>query len=313
MELPDIQKTKSDFSFSLDKVGIKDIIKNVKIVKDSETLEFSAKFSAFINLPKDLKGIHMSRNPETIQDVLNELTYKPVSNIESLMRKLSEQLLNKHEYASVSEVTLNGTLVIEFPNDQTGKLQRAYPIRAKSTSTKENDNITTRVLLGISAYGINACPCAQDLMRDYAKEIIFQRKETHGLDEESINNILDIIPLATHSQRSKASVFIEIPEDLNVDLINLINIAEESMSAKVQDVLKRSDEAKLVRLAHLNPKFVEDSCREMASKIVEQFPEFPDDCEVVLTVESYESIHTHNAYAEKRATFKELREEINSS
>ncbi|MFX0133928.1 MAG: GTP cyclohydrolase, FolE2/MptA family, partial [Candidatus Hodarchaeota archaeon] len=102
MTLPDIQNTKSDYKFSLNRVGIKDIIKKVKIVKDSEVTEFPAKFSAYVDLPKEMKGIHMSRNPQTIQDVLNELTFKPSSNIEEFMRKMSTHLLSMHEYATIA-------------------------------------------------------------------------------------------------------------------------------------------------------------------------------------------------------------------
>ncbi|MFX1451617.1 MAG: GTP cyclohydrolase MptA, partial [Promethearchaeota archaeon] len=313
MTLPDIQNTKSDYKFTLDRVGIKDIIKKIKIVKNSEVTEFPAKFSAYVDLPKELKGIHMSRNPQTIQDVLNELTFKPSSYIEDLMRKLSIDLLSRHEYATIAEVDCEGIVVIEVPNERTGKQQKAHPIQVKAISKKENNKVKTRVFLKISAFGINACPCAKDLMIDYANEIISERKEKFDLDEKNIKNILDIMPIATHSQRSKGSLTIEIPENLNVDLLKLIDIIESSMSARVQDVLKRVDEARLVRLAHLNPKFVEDSCREMVYKVVEGFPNFPDDCEVILEIEALESIHQHNAYAQKRATFKKLRDEIRNN
>ncbi|MHA1299413.1 MAG: GTP cyclohydrolase MptA [Candidatus Helarchaeota archaeon] len=309
MVLPDLQNTKSDYNYYLNRVGIKDIIKKVKIVKDSEILEFPAKFSAYVDLPKNLKGIHMSRNPQAIQDVLNEVSYKPVSYIEDLMRKLSRHLLSLHEYATIAEVSFEGIMVIEVPNERTGKQQKSHPIQARALSKKKNNEIKTQVFLGISAYGINACPCAKEMMIDYANEIISERKEKHGLNEEDIKNIIDIMPLATHSQRSKGTLIIEIPEGKNVDILKIIDVIEGSLSSKVQDVLKRVDEARLVRLAHLNPKFVEDSCREMAYKVLKAFPDFPDDCEVVMAIESYESIHTHNAYSEKCAKFKDLREE----
>ena len=313
MGLPDIQNSKSDYSFYLNKVGIKDIVKRVDIVKASEKLCFTAKFCAYVDLPRDLKGIHMSRNPQTIQDVLNEVSFKPISHIEDLMRKFSTNLLEKHEYATIAEVSCDGTIVIEIPNERTGKQQKAHPIQAKSISIKDKNKIKTKVLIGISAYGINACPCAKDLMKDYANEIITERKDKHGLNDENIQSILEVMPLATHSQRSRGTLILEIPEDKNVDLIKIIEIIEGSLSAKVFDVLKRVDEARLVRLAHLNPKFVEDSCREMAFKTINEFTDFPDDCEVTFIIESFESIHTHDAYAEKHTTFKNLRNELNQT
>ncbi len=310
MGLPDIQNSKSDYNFSLDRVGIKNIIKKVKIVRNSEVLEFPAKFHAYVDLPRNLKGIHMSRNPQTIQDVLNEASYKPVSHIEDLMRKLSTSLLKMHEYATIAEVGCDGILIIEVPDERTGKQQKAHPIQVNAITTKKKDKMETKVILEISAHGINACPCARDLMFDYASEVILERKDTHGLDKNDIEKILSIMPIATHSQRTKASISIEVPENRYIDVLKLIDIIEGSFSARIKDVLKRVDEARLVRLAHLNPKFVEDSCREMAYKIVKEFSDFPDECEVIMKTESYESIHYHNAYSEKRATFRKLRNEI---
>ena len=175
MGLPDIQKSKSDYNFYLNKVGIKDIVKRVDIVKDSEKISFIAKFSAYVDLPRNLKGIHMSRNPQTIQDVLNEVAFKPISYLEDLMRKFSMSLLEKHEYATISEVSCDGTIVIEIPNERTGKQQKAHPIQARSISIKDEDKVKTKTFIGISAYGINACPCAKDLMKDYASEIQFHK------------------------------------------------------------------------------------------------------------------------------------------
>ncbi len=42
-------------------------------------------------------------------------------------------------------------------------------------------------------------------------------------------------------------------------------------------------------------------------KIVDEYTELPDDVEVVVKSESEESIHKHNAFAERTATLGELR------
>ena len=80
------------------------------------------------------------------------------------------------------------------------------------------------------------------------------------------------------------------------------------MSGKMQSVLKRPEEARLVRTAHLNPLFSEDVVRQMAKNfILSDFPNLEDRCKIKFTIESYESIHPHNVYSELKTTIGELR------
>jgi GTP cyclohydrolase-4 len=65
-----------------------------------------------------------------------------------------------------------------------------------------------------------------------------------------------------------------------------------------------------VAKAHSNPKFVEDCVRTMAQKVVEAFSDLPDDAAVSLKQINEESIHQHNAFAERTATMGELRAEL---
>jgi len=50
--------------------------------------------------------------------------------------------------------------------------------------------------------------------------------------------------------------------------------------------------------------------RTMAQKLVESFKDLPDDAVVVLKQVNEESIHQHNAFAERSATMGELRAEL---
>jgi GTP cyclohydrolase-4 len=83
------------------------------------------------------------------------------------------------------------------------------------------------------------------------------------------------------------------------------------MSGKMQSVLKRPEEAKLVRTAHLKPLFSEDVVREMAKNfILRDFPNLEDTFSVTFKIESFESIHPHNVYAELKTTIGELKKNI---
>jgi GTP cyclohydrolase-4 len=75
-------------------------------------------------------------------------------------------------------------------------------------------------------------------------------------------------------------------------------------------MLKRPDENAVVLHAHQNPMFVEDCVRNMVQKIVHQYSHLPDDTLITVRQVNEESIHRHNAFAEKVASLKELKSEI---
>jgi GTP cyclohydrolase-4 len=101
---------------------------------------------------------------------------------------------------------------------------------------------------------------------------------------------------------------IEVPKDKHsVDADDLIRIVERSFSSPTYSILKRKEEAELVLNAHKQPKFVEDVVRDMLKQILQDYQKLPDDVLVITRSESEESIHKHNAFAERITTLGELR------
>ena len=82
------------------------------------------------------------------------------------------------------------------------------------------------------------------------------------------------------------------------------------MSSETYELLKRQDEFFIVNKAHRNPRFVEDVVREMLRNVVEVYPDLPDGAFVLVKQENLESIHQHNAFAERCGTLGEIRREI---
>ena len=95
-----------------------------------------------------------------------------------------------------------------------------------------------------------------------------------------------------------------------IEAEDLIEIIESSMSSPVCELLKRPDENATVMNAHRKPVFVEDCVRNMMEKIAFNYSEFPDDVLITSRQENEESIHRHNAFAEKVTTLGELKEEL---
>ncbi|HIH61335.1 MAG TPA: GTP cyclohydrolase I FolE2, partial [Methanobacteriales archaeon] len=153
--------------------------------------------------------------------------------------------------------------------------------------------------------GMTVCPCAQETIKEAARQELIK-----FLDKETTEKVLETVPIASHNQRGKGMIMIEVPEDHTIRGEDLIKIIEESMSSPVYELLKRPDENAVVIEAHRNPMFVEDCVRNMIHRIVKEFPHLPDDTLVTVRQINEESIHRHNAFAEKVATMGELKYEI---
>src|SRR5215207_4747300 len=94
-----------------------------------------------------------------------------------------------------------------------------------------------------------------------------------------------------HNQRSHITIKARV--DGHMWLEELIDIAESEASCEVYGILKRADEKFVTERAYDNPKFVEDSVRDVAVRLnadhrIRAY---------VLETENFESIHNHSAYA----------------
>src|SRR5207248_9401886 len=85
---------------------------------------------------------------------------------------------------------------------------------------------STRRVVGVEATGINACPCAQGMVRDSAAE----RLAEAGFDQQEIERILGIVPLATHNQRGRGTLYVGTALQ-GVNAERLVEVVEGSMSS----------------------------------------------------------------------------------
>jgi MptA/FolE2 family GTP cyclohydrolase len=101
----------------------------------------------------------------------------------------------------------------------------------------------------------------------------------------------EISAYGAHNQRSHISIEADIAGELDID--ELIDVAERAASCEVYGLLKRPDEKYVTERAYDNPKFVEDLVRDVALSLNE-------DSRVaawVVEAENFESIHNHSAFA----------------
>ena len=308
----DLQDSSSAIDLAIDKVGIVGVEKKVEIIQEeNKKYSFYPKISALISLPAQQRGIHMSRSSETIEEVINDVVFKPASSIEIIADRIVKRLLEQHPYTTKVEVKLEGKIIIQVRESEQRAIQKAYKVSSFAKAKKNiSGDITFNYFISGTALGMTCCPCALELSAEYAEEIIKNRKDIE-IPEKTLEKLLNVWPLSSHNQRSKGTIILQI-NDLNnhkIDVLDIIDVIEGSMSGKIQSVLKRPEEARLVREAHLKPLFSEDVIREMAKNFMLKFADInlEDRFKVIFKIESYESIHPHNVYSEMKTTIGELR------
>jgi GTP cyclohydrolase I len=122
-------------------------------------------------------------------------------------------------------------------------------------------------------------------------------------EEEALSRLTVVAPVTSlcpcskkisdygaHNQRSHISVMLEGDGVWIEDLIDLI---ESEASCDLYGLLKRSDEKYVTERAYNNPKFVEDTVRDIARRLNAD----PRVRRYRVETENFESIHNHSAYA----------------
>lgn len=101
----------------------------------------------------------------------------------------------------------------------------------------------------------------------------------------------EISECGAHNQRAHASIAARMNTFVWIE--ELSEMADSCASAPIYSILKREDEKAVTELAYANPRFVEDTVRELAL-------EMERDARIKwyrVSVTSHESIHNHDAFA----------------
>jgi GTP cyclohydrolase IV len=299
----DVQARAPGVPVGLSRVGVTGVEKVVRIRDEL----FFAQLECFVDLSRDQKGAHMSRFEEVVNEAIDEvvLSESPF-RAETLAQHIAE-LVRSRQGAERAEVTIAARYPEHKPAPVSGMpTQEIYTLYGRAVAFEHG----TRRIVGVSATGMTACPCAQELVAGRAAE----RLADDGFTEEQIERILARVPVATHNQRGLATLHIGCIEECaaEIDASTLLAIAEASMSSEIYELMKRSDEVEVVEKAHRRPRFVEDCVREMIAGVVAGLPQLDGQSFVSAHQENLETIHRHNVVAERHGLLSELRAEIDS-
>jgi GTP cyclohydrolase I/GTP cyclohydrolase-4 len=298
--LDDLQASKPDVQLGLSRAGVQGVEKAIRLRWGGAEKLISARIDCGVDLDPSQKGVHMSRFPEVFEEAIDEVVLEEAFLVEELAEHIARRIVARQS-AGRAEVRITARYPLERRTPVTGlatqELIALIGIGAASQSG-------VRRIVGVEATGINACPCAQGLVRGQASERLLEA----GFGDADVERILEVVPLATHNQRGRGTLYVGSEHPVNAE--QLARIVEGSMSSPIYELLKRPDELFVVEHAHLQPRFVEDSVRVSLQSVLRRYPEL-DAADFVLARQlNFETIHSHDVVAERYGTVGELRREL---
>jgi GTP cyclohydrolase-4 len=298
----DVQSSRPAVAIGLSRVGVTNLERIIRLTGKGKDNLFYANVDLFVDLAPQQAGVHMSRFSDELEAVVDAITFQDAPDIETFAELLARQTIESQD-ALRSEVRVTAKFPMRKIAPISGKAtQSIYTLIGMAVATHSG----ARRVVGVEADGLTACPCAQDMVRSYARQLL---QEQEGLDDATAQRILDLVPLATHNQRGRGTLLLGTRRE--VQAFDLVHIVEHSMSSEIYELLKRSDEFFVVNKAHRNPRFVEDVVREVIRLALDSYPDLDDGDLIVARQENFESIHRHNAFAEHYGTAGELRAGLN--
>jgi GTP cyclohydrolase IV len=296
----DLQASAPEVRIGLSRVGVTGVSKAIRLSHAGTERLIAAEIDCTVDLDPDQKGVHMSRFPELFGEAIDEVVIGEAFLVEELADHIAS-----HIVARQRSLRAEVRIVARYP------LARTTPVTG--LPTQEMVSIigiaaasakAVRRVVGVEATGMNACPCAQGLVRGQASERLLEA----GFGENEIDRILELVPLATHNQRGRGTLYVGTAERVNAE--QLVAVVERSMSSPVYEVLKRPDELFVVEHAHLQPRFVEDSVRHALRGVLETYPALDDGDFLLSRQVNLETIHAHDVVAERFGTVGQLRAEL---
>jgi GTP cyclohydrolase IV len=296
----DLQASLPAVQLGLSRAGVTGASKAIRVRYGGAEKQIAAEIESTVDLDPAQKGVHMSRFPELFEEAIDEVVIGEAFLIEVLAEHIARHIVERQR-ALRAEVRITARYPIERKTPVTG-LPTQEMVSLIGVAAASDTGL--RRIVGVEAAGINACPCAPGLVRGRASERLLEA----GFDDDDVERILELVPLATHNQRGRGTLYVGTDEHVNAE--QLVAIVESSMSAPVYELLKRPDELFVVEHAHLQPRFVEDSVRLALKSVLDAYPALADGDFVFSRQVNLETIHTHDVLAERYGTVGELRREL---
>ena len=226
--LPDTQNTKDLRNIVINQVGIKDILHPINFInKDNESHPSVANFTMTVKLPENVKGTHMSRFIEILNN--DECSFG-IENFMSLVQTVADKL-----------ESTDAQVIVDFPFFRNKKAPSSGVeslLDYKATLTGTIVDGKTDLMIKVVVPVTSLCPCSKSISK-----------------------------YGAHNQRSHITIETKPTEGSTIYLEDLIELAEQKASSELYAILKRDDEKVVTERAYENPAFVEDIVRDIAVEL----------------------------------------------
>src|SRR6266513_2458863 len=298
--LDDLQASTPEVPIGLSRAGVTGVQKAVRIGRGAQEKLIAATIDCTVDLDPSQKGVHMSRFPELFEEAIEGVVADDAFLIEDLAEHVATRIVER-QHALLAEVHIRARYPYERTTPVT-KLSTQEMVSLIGIAAASQRGV--RRIVGVQAVGINACPCAQGLVRGRASERLLDA----GFGPDDVERILELVPIATHNQRGQGTLYVGSSRRVNAE--RLVELVEESMSSPIYELLKRPDELFVVEHAHLQPRFVEDSVRVALKTTLERYDGLADGDFLYSRQVNLETIHTHDVVAERHGRIGEFRRDL---
>ena len=226
--LPDTQNTKDLRNIVINQVGIKDILHPISFVnRDNESHPTVAYFTMTVRLPENVKGTHMSRFIEILND--NDCSFG-IDSFMDLVQTVADKLDSR-----------DAQIIVDFPFFRNKKAPSSgveslldYKATLTGSLIDGKPDLTLKVVVPVTSL----CPCSKSISK-----------------------------YGAHNQRSHITIEAKATDGAVIYLEDLIDLAEQKASSELYAILKREDEKVVTERAYENPAFVEDIVRDIAVEL----------------------------------------------
>src|SRR4051812_31408017 len=190
----DVQARVPALSLSLSRVGVTGVEKVIRIRQNGVEQLFSAQLECFVDLGPRQKGAHMSRFEEVVNDAIGEVILGEASfRAETLAQHVAEKVRERQD-AQTAEVTITARYPEHKPAPVSGiPTQEIYTLHGSAVAGPHG----TRRLIGVTAAGMTACPCAQTLVQEASRERLIEQ----GFSDEEIAQVFEAGPVPPPNPR----------------------------------------------------------------------------------------------------------------
>ena len=201
----DVQARRPSTHVSLSRVGVTGVEKVIRIrAQRAPEQLFYAELECFVDLGPEQKGAHMSRFEEVVNEAIDEVVLSEAFKAETLAAHIAERVRDRQD-GRRAEVTI----AARYPENKTAPasgLAHAGDLHA----VRLGGGVRARhaPAVGVQAQGMTACPCAQEMVSERARE----RLREDGFTDDEIARVFQAVPVATHNQRGIGTLHVGCPE-----------------------------------------------------------------------------------------------------